>query len=331
MHHHSLPVTALAIVLLAACGDNHIDVGAVDAATLSPSGSGGSGGPAVSGTGGAAPTTTTNSTGGAFGDDGGIIIADWFDAFGSAPAGCDPLALRPEPITLGTVLGVGKAADGTLYVADQVDTSTQRVFVSNASGILVRQHGGGSGSISDGVSMEYLFNAGDPASPFVLEIYVSTSGAVRMGVVQGSLKDSKTFVIGQQGEELTVLDAATVAAMPLQNFPGNITVEYSATLPDGQILLVTRPTDDWTYADFRLFLGPSTGIVERAVSDVSRALDGGSTIIGFDWDGAQASASFRVVVVDASFAPGPASITVGSTTTPLTRQSAMLPGTYLCL
>ena len=32
---------------------------------------------------------------------------------------CEPLGARPEPIELGMVLGVGRDADGTVYVVDQ--------------------------------------------------------------------------------------------------------------------------------------------------------------------------------------------------------------------
>jgi len=312
MHRSLLHLTSLALVLLAGCSDNNLDVGAIDAAP-----------PTVDGTGG--------STGGAGASDGGHLVTQLSDSGSGSHLPCDPLASAPKAIALGTILGVGKAADGTLYVADQTDSSAERVFVSDSSATLVRQHVGGSGTTSDGVSMEYDFSAADPLPAFVLEVYVPKVGATRMGVVQGTLKDRKTFVIGQDGEELTVLPSSAIAGMPLKNFPGTIQVEYAATLPDGQILLVTRPTEDWSYTDFRLYLGPSNAVAERAVSSASRALDGGSTIIVFDYAGSQATASFRVIAVDANFAPGPATLTVGANTLTLTRQSTMSAGTYLCL
>jgi hypothetical protein len=278
----------------------------------------------------ASPTCTLNECptsydGGTGGVDGGTNIEG-----SDAGAVCDPLAPAPKPIALADILGIGKSANGTIYVADQ-SGSTQRVFVSDASGTLVRQHTSGGGSSSDENGIQYIFTVTDPASPFVLEVYVPKSGAIRMGVLQGTLPDRKSFVIGQEGEELTVLASSAIANMPLRNFPGTMVAEYIATLPDGQLILVTRPADDVSYADFRVFLGPVGAVAERKVFQVSRALDGGSTHVIFDLDGAQADAYFRIVLVDASFAPGPATLTVGDVTTTLTRQSTLPAATYVCL
>ena len=310
-------LTSIALALFAACSDNNLDVGAIDAAPSDSTGATGVGG--------------SPDTGGALGGYGGGVTSQMSDSGSASRVACDPLAPVPKAITLGTVLGVGKSVDGTLYVADEVGDSMQRAFVSDASGALVRQHVGGSGTTSDGVSTEYDFSAADPLPAFVLELYVPKSGATRMGVVQGALKDRKSFTIGQDGEELTVLPNTTVAGMPLKNFPGTTLLEYAATLPDGRIILVTRPSDDWSYSDFRLYLGDSNAIAERTVISVSRAHDGGSTSIVFDFGGSNATASFKVVLVDASFAPGPATLTLGGTTETLTRQSTMPVGNYLCL
>ena len=67
------------------------------------------------------------------------------------------------------------------------------------------------------------------------------------------------------------------------------------------------------------------------MASVTRALDGGSTWIVFDDGGASATAIFKVIVVDASFADGPATLTVGGATVVLARQSTMPSGTYLCV
>jgi hypothetical protein len=209
---------------------------------------------------------------------------------------------------------------------DQVDSS-QRVFVSDASGTLVRQRIAGSGSGPD----FYVFDVSDHDPAFVLQIDISTGASIRMGVFNGTLKDSKTFVIGQQGEELTVLAAGAVATMPVRNLPGDVVVEYAAALADGDVMVVTRPRDDWSYTDFRLFLGSMGAVAEREVSSVVRARDGGSTTITFDLDGVSAVASFPVVFADGGFAPGPATLTVGGTTTSLTLHGGALAGaSYLC-
>jgi hypothetical protein len=241
-------------------------------------------------------------------------------------AACDPFAARPLPIALGTVIAVGEGSASLIYAVDQVDTS-QRVFVSDASGTLVRQRIAGSGTGPD----FYVFDISDHDPAFVLQIDTPVGGTMRMGVVVGTLKDSKTFVIGQQGEELTVLPAGAIASMPVRNLPGEVVVEYAAALADGDVMVVTRPRDDWSYEDFRLFLGPMGAVAERKVNSVVRALDGGSTTIAFDLDGTSAVASFLVIFADGGFAPGPATLTVGGTTTLLTRQGAQPAGaTYLC-
>ena len=241
-------------------------------------------------------------------------------------AACDPFAARPLPIALGTVIAVGESSAGLIYAVDQVDSS-QRVFVSDASGTLVRQRIAGSGTGPD----FYVFDISDHDPAFVLQIDIPAGGAMRMGVFNGTLKDSKTFVIGQQDEELTVLPAEAIASTPVRNLPGDVMVEYAAALADGDVMVVTRPRDDWSYEDFRLFLGPMGAVAERKVGNVVRAKDGGSTTITFDLDGSSAVASFPVVFADGGFAPGPATLTVAGTTTSLTRQGSQPAGaTYLC-
>jgi hypothetical protein len=313
-------VTSLTVALLAGCSNNDLGVGSVEAGAP-PSGTGGT-------------TATGGGAGGAIATGGGAG-GDAVDALGGGgydSGSCDPFAPVPKPIALATVIAAGKAADGTIYAADEIDvSSSQRVFVSDAGGTLVRQHVGGSGISNEGGGMIYDFGTSGPADPFVLQIEKSAN-TVRMGVFKGSLKDRKSFTIGVDGEELTVLASGTLAGMTVRNFPGDVYVEYITTLPDGRWLVVTRPADDWTYNDFRLFLGPAERIAEHAVSNVARMLDGGSTIITFDYQGTAATASFRVVTADASFVPGPATLTIAGQSQSLTRQPALPTGaSYLCL
>ncbi len=320
-------VILLTFTLLAACSGNNLDVGSLDAGAPGPAGTGGTATtPTGTGGGGAAGTTLSSD-----GSDAAVGI----DNSGGGPSTCDPLAPVPKSITLGTILGVGQSADGTIYAADQVDDSTQRVFVSDATGTLLRQRGGASGmGSSPDLSEFWVFNASGPDQTFVLEIDKSADGTIRMGVLQGTLTDKKQLVIGQDGEELTVLPSSAIANRPLRNLPGDVTVEYVATTSDGSVLLVTRPTDDWTYADFRLFLGPIDRITEHPVSNVTRYDDGGSTYITFDYNGTPAKASFPIVRGDGGIIiVGAAdSLTVGSTTTPLGRLTTPPTGaTYVCL
>src|ERR1039458_2164202 len=91
-------------------------------------------------------------------------------------AGCDPFAPKPLPIALGTVIAVGQSLAGVIYAVDQVDSS-QRVFVSDASGTLVRQRIAGSGSGPD----FYVFDVSDHDPAFVLQIDTPAGATLRMG------------------------------------------------------------------------------------------------------------------------------------------------------
>lgn len=247
--------------------------------------------------------------------DGGVSDAG-AGGSGGGTAAC-PFVASPKPITLGTILGAGKSpSTGTIYMVDQID-SLRRVFISDASGTLVRQRVSGSGDADPFM----VVTTGGPDAIVTVQIDTPTGQPKRMGVVQGTLKDRKTMVIGQDGEELTMLADSEIAKMSLRNLPGTVTTEYVASTADGNFILVTRPTDDWSYSDFRVFFGPVTAMAERSVSNVSRAKDGGSTKIVFDLDGATATAYFPVVFADGGFAPGAATLTLGSQVAPLTRLS----------
>lgn len=247
------------------------------------------------------------------------------------PTACDPFGADPLPIALGTVIAVGQDAAGTIYAVDQIGHE-QHVFVSDAGGRLVRQRVAGSGMQSGDTFDRYTLTVTDHEPPFVLQVDIPSGGAMRMGVVTGALKDSKTFVIGQQGEELSVLPASAIAGMPLANLPGTIVLEYAATVPTGELLVVTRPRDDWDYTDFRVFVGGVDAVTERRLISATRALDGGSTHIVFDLDGQNADAYFPVVYADASFAHGQATLTLAGSSSPLVwLDTAPVGATYVCL
>lgn len=266
--------------------------------------------------GGSATETDTGSGGG--GGAGGSSGTGGSGGIDGGATAC-PFVASPKPISLGTLLGAGKSpSTGTIYVVDEVE-SLQRVFISDATGALVRQRVSGSGS-----SVDFLvFTTNGPDAIVTVQIDTPAGQPKRMGVVQGMLTDRrKTMVIGQDGEELTMLTASEFAKAMLRNLPGTVTTEYVASTEDGNFMVVTRPTDDGSYADFRLFYGPASAISERTVSNVIRAKDGGSTKIDFSLDGVAASAYFKVFFGDAGFVPGPATLTIGSQSTTLTRLSA---------
>lgn len=226
---------------------------------------------------------------------------------------CSPLASHAEPIALAAVLGIGKHADGTLYVVDRENPGAERVFVSEQSA-LVRQRIAGTGSGPDWI----VFTITDATTPFTLKIETPAGGPARMGVVRGPFAD-RDFEIGAQGDVLDIVGMDALVGIPVNNLPGDVTIEYLAETDDGRRLVVIRPTDDWAYDDFRLFLGTPGTMVERQIFSVTRARDGGTTTIVFDLDGAQATALFP-----AAIRMEPATLMIDGTTMTLTLTS---PGT----
>lgn len=220
---------------------------------------------------------------------------------------CQPLEAPAAEISLGEIVGAGEDARGVIYVIDEV-AGELRAFISN-DGVLVRQRVSGTGQGNAGGAFTVVsLNELDP--PVTLQVTVDASGGERMGVVTGPL-DSKTFVVGEQGEELSLLPADAVHGLPLANYDPEIVVEYAAVVEGGRTLIALRPRDFQDYSQFRVFLGPAEHLDERAVSAVTRARDGGSTTLDFDVDGERARAEFPVEFVDEQFTPGAPSLRIG--------------------
>jgi len=243
---------------------------------------------------------------------------------------CDPFQPITKPITLATVLGAGRDTDGTLYVVDQPQPSSERVFVSSGA-TLQRQRITGSGTESAGNGvMSYTYSISDHTPPFMLKLETNAAGATAMGVLLGAT-NVRTFTIGQQGSVLTLIPASQVADLPVADIPAETFIEYNATLPDRRALLVVRPRDDWTYQDFRVFFGTPDHIVERLVFQVVRYTDGGSTTIDFTVDGVVAVASFPMSLTGVA---GPPTLTLAGTEFPLTLGPIVSPPagySYFCL
>ena len=201
---------------------------------------------------------------------------------------CGPLAAHETPISLTGLVAAGKHADGTVYAVDEPTDGKYRVFSSEGND-LVRRRIAGSGQ-ENSTDLEALTLQVQEPSAYTLKVEIAKSGEIRMGVVRGVLSD-KTFPIGAVGEVLTV-DSSAVQGLSVRNLPGEVTVEYAADLTDGRRLVVIRPTDDWDYEDFRLFLGPADHMEERDVVAVTRYRDGGTTRIRCVIEGKESEAFF---------------------------------------
>ena len=203
----------------------------------------------------------------------------------TASQSCDPLSVAAEPITLGNVVAAGRAADGTVYAIDNVGGPEARAFVSE--GTLLRRHKvGGSGSGSDVLVLTVDTD---------LQLRVELSGGVarRMGVYRGPPEPkTKSFEIGVQGEELTLISPADLAVFTLVNITSEALV-YAATTSDGHRFFVFEPTIDLSDEKVRVFYGMPDAVKQRKVISVSRD----STIqIVIDIDGVTTTAklAFRL-------------------------------------
>jgi hypothetical protein len=238
------------------------------------------------------------------------------------------------------VLGVGKDAAGTTYLADEVpEKSVDRVFVSQGD-TLFRKRVNGSGSSGGGADADYTFSfeeGFDAATARAL--LIQRRGGATTAMALGPA-NSKGF-IGDPGattENLTVIDQASISSMTLRNLPGTVSIQYVADVDNGQVIVVTQPTDDATYKDFRVFYGTESAMVERTVIDVTRT-KGSDTDIRFKVDGAEyiAHFTFNIVPTDGGVSahPGPATLDTGTATLTATERRPIpttLPGfSFTCL
>jgi hypothetical protein len=240
------------------------------------------------------------------------------DDISTSLASCSPLEASTAEIELAEVLGAGIGIGRKVYVIDR-NGDELRGFVSE-DGELYRQHVTGSGQDNTNGDLT-LITLGEMDPPLSLEVVVAADGVARMGVFSGVLA-AKTFTIGNEGEELTMLASGDVLGLPLHDYPAETIVEYVADVADGRLLVVLRPRDFTDYDEFRVFFGTPDHLDERRLLEISRARDGGSTTLDFDVDGERASASFPVEFVDEQFTPGAPSLTIADAELDVTLGSA---------
>jgi len=242
----------------------------------------------------------------------------------SSLGACDPFQAPVVSLELETILGAGEAADGTFYVADSIEGS-DRMFVGTAEGLArVRVLGSGSESTSTGSITALTFLAPDDT---VATFLIAVEGATTtLSLVAGSYRPGPEPP--PDPEVLAVIDDATARATPVGGWVNPIVLEYHALVDGTDPLIVVRPELDWSYEDFRLFLGAGSEATERRVASVTRARDGGSTHVVFDLDGQTADAFFPF--------QGAPTLTVGGEEKPMPLVSSLpamipLPDSYLCL
>jgi hypothetical protein len=238
---------------------------------------------------------------------------------GSGAGGpCDPLA--PPPTTLSGILGVGKDAQGTVYVADSPTGAPEpRVFVSSG-GKLVRQQvigTGESGGGKTGAAAEYALTfealGADAAGAQALLLNVQGGTASQMALGPGN---SKSFLGGPGETPLTVVESSTAAELPIVNLPG--VVSYVADVSDGTAIVVTSPMEVASSADFHLFYGMPSGMPERRIVTFNQALSGYPTIAFQVGSATYTMAISGTFDPDGGGGPGPGTLDTGSATLPFT-------------
>jgi hypothetical protein len=123
-----------------------------------------------------------------------------------------------------------------------------------------------------------------------------------------------------ENEELELLEVDEIEGFELRALAPEVTVEYFGRLEDDRYVVVTRPEHDWSYEDFRAFIGPSDRVLERRVSSVARQRDGGTTTIVIEIEGERAELYFPVQREAERFVPGPATLSQDGNTLAIERQ-----------
>jgi hypothetical protein len=188
-----------------------------------------------------------------------------------AESACDPLT--PKPITLGTIIGVGQDAAGTLYV-----DSANGIFVSE-NGELIRQYVNGTGQSG---STEFIFTFDFPgtdasaARTLLVETQGTTASAMALGPA-----GSRAF-LGQSDAgvtSLTLVDPATVSGMTTVNTPNLIS--YVGDVANGDVVLATVPLNGDSSSNdggISVFYGPPTNVAQRTITAFEESLSGNGSV-----------------------------------------------------
>jgi hypothetical protein len=197
------------------------------------------------------------------------------DAGTGIRATCDPLAAKP--LTVGTVIGVGKDPAGTLYV-----DSTHGVFVADeGSANLIRQHVIGTGSSG---TTEFLFTFEAPGADVssARQLLVETTGSPPTATAMALGPTSSKAFLDQSPADttpLTLVDASIASRLTVVNTPS--VISYLADVSNGDVILGTVPMDpDETSSDggLAIFYGPPDLVDQRTITAFQKTLSGNGAV-----------------------------------------------------
>lgn len=199
---------------------------------------------------------------------------------------CDPLQPEPTPITLGSVVACGRAADGTIYLVDSpngLNAGSHRLFVGNG-GVLQRVNVGGEGSSGDFIGIS--------GGALSLRIDLQNGKATAFFVSKDPPSEGEKVISSGGGETLTLLPESDARGFTLKNLV-NVSLIADATTSDGRRLIAfSQDTDQGTYLR-RVFFGTGSRLIERKTSQDGGARSGFSLV--FDVDGVETTASFPTI------------------------------------
>ncbi|HSY39316.1 MAG TPA: hypothetical protein VLA79_07300 [Polyangia bacterium] len=196
----------------------------------------------------------------------------------SSETPCDPLAAAP--ITPGTIVGVGKDADGTLYL-----DAANGVFVSAAGGPLIRQHVLGTGQSG---ANEFIFtfeSRAEDGGSSERDLLVETTGGAATAMALGP--GGARMFLNQSvagATTLTVVDPATVAGLAVVNTPS--VISYVGDVANGDVVLATVPLNadpppasgGLSDGGLRIFYGPPENVAERVITAFGESLSGNGAV-----------------------------------------------------
>jgi len=211
---------------------------------------------------------------------------------------CDPYQSTFVPTAWGKMLAAGRAADGTLFVADQTEYEP-RLFISRRIGLVEAP-----AAVINTVLPKLPFYVQNP--PWHTVEFDLASGSARAEPYADELGSV-------MGGDLAIIDAVQVSSMPAFEEIHHVTqVIAFAHVADDRVLTFIGPKgDDPPGAGWQIFFGPSGRIVEGSIV----AASGGVTYeshVTFSVDGKAARADISAIQFESGTEWGPVSLVVGT-------------------
>ncbi|HEX7664226.1 MAG TPA: hypothetical protein VF407_06950 [Polyangiaceae bacterium] len=241
---------------------------------------------------------------------------------------CDPLT--PDATSLSNVVGVGTDANGTTYVVDEPKKDYgYRLFVTR-DGTLVREHAAGTGSSGSSNLIEFTDPGADDST--ARTIFFDVAGGKATSMQLGEDDTSSGEKGGTPDETLTLVDASTIANLPVENLPRKVWLV--SDISDGSVLFLTLAGDDDDGSDAaRLFYGSPNDQAQATIDQLSQSKTGDVYVTFHLPSGSYDAHLANGVPASLSGSTLPAAdtiITPSGTLTTTERTDATVTGSFVC-